>query len=394
MRMPSQRDRFGLSLAATGFLVASLFTYADAALAATPVSGDFGPANGAQIAWDFAPVGPGVSAGGTVEFVCAPVYCDPFTLNLTLPAPDATFYVDHKATLTITYTWTSAQPDDMDVFAFSPDGTESGPGSPDDPSTGNGLEILPISNPASGAWTIESHVGITPVPTTAHGVAKLTWQSIPPVTPPTLSGNSPHFLDDSPSVHYQSADVLGRQNAAEPSLGTDWKTGAAMYMAGTQVSKITFDAAGHATWKDVTPLKETIVNEDAILFTDHARAAAATTNRTFITGLLVATSNADYSDNDGTTWVPATVPVPHSPDHESVGAGPYALPKPASAANNPYPNAVYYCSQNTLQSPSGGAFCGRSDNGGFTYQPRVLVFGPTSTCGSIHGHIKVAPDGT
>src|SRR5437868_683342 len=238
MRMPSQRGRFGLSLAATGLLVASLFTYADTALAATPVSGDLGPANGAQIAWDFAAVGPGVSSGGTVEFVCAPVYCDPFTLNLTLPAPDATFYVDHKATLTITYTWTSTQP-----------------------------------------------------------------------------------------------DVIGRENAAEPSVGTDWKTGAAMYMAGTQVSKITFDAAGHATWKDVTPLKETVVNEDAILFTDHARAAAATTNRTFITGLLVATSNADYSDNDGTAWVPATVPVPHSPDHESVGAGPYALPKPASAAN-------------------------------------------------------------
>src|SRR5438309_9712939 len=130
MRTPAPKGRLGLSLAATAFLIASLFTYADTAMAATPAAGDLGPANGAQLAWDFAPVGPGVSSGGTIEFVCAPVYCDSFALNVVLPAPDGQFYSNHTAHLTITYTWQSTAANDMDVFAFAPDGTESGPGTP------------------------------------------------------------------------------------------------------------------------------------------------------------------------------------------------------------------------------------------------------------------------
>src|SRR5204863_449149 len=82
-------------------------------------------------------------------------------VTVTLPEADQQFYLTHKATLTIDYTWTSAGPDDMDVFAFAPDGTESGPGSPDDVSTGDGVEILNISNPQSGVWTIESYVGVS-----------------------------------------------------------------------------------------------------------------------------------------------------------------------------------------------------------------------------------------
>src|SRR5713226_10771252 len=144
MRTPATIGRFGLSLAVTALLIASLFTYADSAAAATPASGDLGPASGAQLAWDFAPVGPGVSSGGTIEFVCAPVYCDSYQLTVALPQPDQQFYLTHKATLHIDYTWTSTGPDDMDVFAFAPDGTESGPGSPDDISTGPGEEVLSI----------------------------------------------------------------------------------------------------------------------------------------------------------------------------------------------------------------------------------------------------------
>src|SRR3954447_10712860 len=118
--------------------------------AATPASGTVGPANGSTTAWNFAAVGPGASSGGTVEFVCPPVTCDAYTLNVVLPAADTAFYTNHIATLTLTYTWTSTGPDDMDIFAFAPDGTESGPGSPDEQSTGAGKEVLAISNPASG----------------------------------------------------------------------------------------------------------------------------------------------------------------------------------------------------------------------------------------------------
>src|SRR5881409_3031331 len=64
--------------------------------------------------------------------------------------------------------------------------------------------------------------------------------------------------------------------------------------------------------------------------------------------------------------------------------GPYHAPAPP---HGPYPNAVYYCSQDLVT-----AFCLRSDDGGATYGPPVPTY--TSQCGGLHGHVKVAPDGT
>jgi hypothetical protein len=365
------------------------FALAGGGSAATPSEATIGPASGSSTAWDFAPVGPGVSLGGTIEFVCAPVYCDSFQLDVVLPQPDEQFYLTHKATLTVDYTWTSSGPDDMDVFAFAPDGTESGPGAPDDISTGPGEEVLNIANPSSGAWTILSHVGVTDESTPAHAVATLTYETIPAPPNPTLSGNAPHFADVSPPAGYQSTDVLERQNAGEPSLGVNWKSGNAMYMAGTQVSRVSFDdlvSPVKATWTDVTPPEQSSVNEDAILFTDSMN------GRTFTEGLLVAGSNGGTTADDGATWSPTTFPVPHGPDHETVGAGPYHVPAPLGAGSSGYPNAVYYCSQNILI--AAGAFCGRSDDGGLTYNPSTSVFGASTPCGSIHGHVKVGPDGT
>ena len=92
------------------------------------------------------------------------------------------------------------------------------------------------------------------------------------------------------------------------------------------------------------------------------------------------------------TWSPITFPVPHGPDHETVGAGPYHVPAPLGAGSSGYPNAVYYCSQN-IESLA-GAFCGRSDNGGVTYNVSTHLLGAGTPCGSITGHVKVAPDGT
>src|SRR5438105_15585120 len=102
-----------------------------------------------------------------------------------------------------------------------------------------------------------------------------------------------------------------------------------MYMAGTQISRITFNDTASppaATWTDVTPPQQGVVNEDAILFTDHQ------TNRTIATGPLVAGPNATYSDDAGATWKPGTFPLPHSPDHETVPSWPYAAPSPTTAA--------------------------------------------------------------
>jgi hypothetical protein len=382
------RDRVsrGAVVAALVAVAALLLVTAGSGTAATPSAGVIGPSSGSSTSWDFAAVGPGVSSGGTIEFLCAPVYCDSYQLALSLPEADQEFYLTHKATLHIDYTWSSSGPDDMDVFAFAPDGTESGPGTPDNVSTGAGEEVLDISNPASGVWTIESHVGVTDEPTVAHATATLTYEDVAAPPNPTLSGTAPRFADVSPPSGYQTTDVLRRQNAGEPSLGLDWKTGNAMYMAGTQISRISFDSSGKATWTDVTPPQQSIVNEDAILFTDPV------IGRTFTEGLLVAGSNGGTTPDDGTTWSPMTFPEPHGPDHETVGAGPYHPPAPLTAGSNGYPNAVYYCSQDIEQ--AAGAFCGRSDTAGLTFNPSIQVFGATSPCGAIHGHVKIGPDGT
>src|SRR3979411_928159 len=80
------------------------------------------------------------------------------------------------------------------------------------------------------------------------------------------------------------------------------------------------------------------------------------------------------------------------PDHETLGGGPYAGTPPATAS---YPatgtkNAIYYCSQNIAAE----AQCSRSDDGGKTFGASVPIFTPSQCPGGIHGHVKVAPDGT
>src|SRR5207253_821813 len=74
-------------------------------------------------------------------------------------------------------------------------------------------------------------------------------------------------------------------------------------------------------------------------------------------------------------------------DHQSVGFGPYAAPLTRDPNGLLYPNAVYYCSQDLV-----AALCARSDDGGLTFTPAVPIY--TDQCGGLHGHVKVAPDGT
>ena len=57
-------------------------------------------------------------------------------------------------------------------------------------------------------------------------------------------------------------------------------------------------------------------------------------------------------------------------------------------ATNLYPRAVYYCSQDIAT-----AFCAASHDGGTTFGPGVPTYNLLD-CGGLHGHVKVAPDGT
>ena len=67
------------------------------------------------------------------------------------------------------------------------------------------------------------------------------------------------------------------------------------------------------------------------------------------------------------------------------------MPNPLITPQN-HGEAVYYCAQDIV----GPAQCQRSDTLGISYGPGVTAYngGVTTTCGGLHGHVHVAPNGT
>jgi hypothetical protein len=151
-----------------------------------------------------------------------------------------------------------------------------------------------------------------------------------------------------------------------------------------------------ATWEDQrSPFAR--LSLDPILFTDDSHFGGP--NRTFSSQLNGVTSELSYTNDDGDTWIPTQGSgQPAGVDHQTVGGGPYASPAPL--ARTSYPHAIYYCSQDIAT-----AFCSRSDDGGLTFGAGIPIYffttvngverpiGP-GTCGGLHGHVRVSPDGT
>jgi hypothetical protein len=185
-------------------------------------------------------------------------------------------------------------------------------------------------------------------------------------------------------------------DAGEPSIGASWTTGRVLYQSGLTTFRVTFNdscaASPSALWEDKTPASSQ-ESLDPIMFTDHGyNILIPDANRTIVSHLLGTTSLSSFSDNDGDTWTPDEGgSLMSGEDHQTVGAGPYheiAPGVPFPKAPGSYPHAVYYCSQENA-----GASCARSDDGGRTYGPAVPIYNLTQ-CGNLHGHVKVAPDGT
>lgn len=171
-------------------------------------------------------------------------------------------------------------------------------------------------------------------------------------------------------------------SAGEPSIGVNWKTGAAFLQAGTQTAKVVFDSAGEPTWSRVTSSTTGITTFDPIAASDN------TTGRVFVSQLVLAGSLMAYTDNDGASWsMSQGSGIPAGVDHQTVGAGPYP-PEGGAGPLTTYPNAVYYCSQDI-----GTAMCARSDTGGLTFGAGVPTY-TLAQCAGLHGHVRVSPDGT
>src|SRR4029077_4516367 len=157
------------------------------------------------------------------------------------------------------------------------------------------------------------------------------------------------------------------------------------------------------TWTNTAFVAQQTTTLDAIGFTEDFNSAQlgnatytpgnpATPGRTFHGQLTAGDSNMSFTDDDGATHIQTQGGgVPQGPDHETVGGGPYnPNSTPPPPPNAVYANAIYYCTQNIAPE----AECSRSDDGGLTFGPGVPIYNPQPCVGSIHGHVKVARDGT
>lgn len=176
--------------------------------------------------------------------------------------------------------------------------------------------------------------------------------------------------------------VGAAKDAGEPSIGASWKTGAVFLQAGFETAKVTLGPGGSSRWEDMAPLQTSLVSLDPIGFLDSA------TGRLFASQLTLVGSATAYSDDDGRTWQTSQGGgLPAGVDHQTIGGGPYP-PESGVRPTTSYKHAVYYCSQDIVT-----AFCARSDTGGLTFGAGVPMY-TLATCGGLHGHVKVAPDGT
>ena len=176
-------------------------------------------------------------------------------------------------------------------------------------------------------------------------------------------------------------------SAGEPSIGVDGRTGAVLYIAGTETLKVTFnDAASPATaaWQNVSATQTSLITFDPILYTDRVL------GRTFVSQLLPTSfSLMAYSDDDGATWNPSQGGgIAAGVDHQTIGGGPFHRGGLLGSLPQLYPHAIYYCSQNIAL-----ASCAVSLTGGSTFGPAVPIYNLTQ-CDGLHVHVKVAPDGT
>jgi len=187
---------------------------------------------------------------------------------------------------------------------------------------------------------------------------------------------TPEFVNSAAPAGIDQGAFANVGFAGEPSLGTDWKTGAALYQASNSTYKLTFDntaATPAVSWSDVSS-PFSLFNVDPILATNSA------TGTTIAGGDDGPCAVMSITHDDGASWLP-TVPCPMTADHPTVGIG------TPSAGSPTLGNEIgYFCQQTTVDE------CSHSIDGGTTWSPGVTD--PNLTCLSLHGHVKIGPDGT
>ena len=353
--------------------------------AASPSSGTISAASG-PLSYTAGPfiVANESGQGGVLTPVCQPntALCDEFTLTVNANSVAAT------KKLLIQVQWPTSTAD-FDLYVLQGSTTVASSHASSDP------ETVFLNIPANGTVYTIRVIPTTPLGDSITGTIALV---DPPATTQTGSGFAPRYQN------YAASEGLG-DNAGEPSIGVDWNPnvaslkhdkvntgGVAFFQSGPNTLRANFDDCSSPAkdqWDDVsTPFVQQAALSDPIGFVDRQ------TGRVFSLDLIGGQGNSlmAFSDDDGNSYTPGQGGgAPAGPDHETLGGGPYnPNASPAPPPHPLYPNAVYYASQNIVAE----AEVSRSDDGGLTFGPSVLLFNPTQCTGGIHGHVKVAPDGT
>ncbi|MGH8371927.1 MAG: PKD domain-containing protein [Gammaproteobacteria bacterium] len=321
--------------------------------------------------------------------------CDDYALTVSLPSNYATTYPNKLIQFKMSWTDTGAGTSDYDlyVYAGTVTNTDGSQAALTQSASGANPEVATL-RVFNGTKTFTLKV----VPYTPSGETVNVQVSL--VDGPASSGGSTGFGGATPTApgvpRYQNFmppnGSAANGGSGEFSIGFDPKTQNILTLSDLDTFRVTpperrnpsLPESGPALWTNVSPSIVSVSTLDPILFTDQ------TTGRTFES---MQTTGAEvlfgYTDDDGATWIQASAAPPNGGiDHETVGAGPY--PAPLAGLNAVYPNAVYYCSQALFPD-----FCQRSDDGGVSFAPGTPAdTGLTTACGGLHGHVKVAPDGT
>jgi hypothetical protein len=350
----------GFSIALLLSLFTSLIVFS--AQAANPSGGTLTETSGPRTYT----AGPFVVANVTAtagEVICtSSVDCDDYALTVTVPA---SYESTHNVRVKIE--WPTAVAD-FDLYVLDASGAVvAQAASTSDPE----VAILPA---VSASYTVRV-VPFAPLGESFTGTISL---DAKPSQPEPGEGPAPTYQNYTPPSSLRLSN-----DAGEPSIGANWKTGKVMFQSYTATYRVSFDdtaSPATARWEDKSA-PTSVTSFDPILFTDPQ------TGRTIVSQLLPSKASlSSFTDDDGETWTPSQgAGVNSGVDHQTVGGGPYA---PGGGSLNNYPNAVYYCSQDIA-----AAYCAFSRDGGMTYGPAVPLYDITQ-CGGLHGHVKVAPDGT
>ena len=416
IKLSSRKFRTRIILALLACLTVAALVATMRSSAATPSSGTLTDVSG-PLFYDAGPFNvanptPVIELDSGPECNGSAQPCDNFALTVTLPS--GYHAANPNAVVKVTLSWvdTGSGASDYDLYIFKGTvGNTSGSKQADYQSASSANpEVATISPLADGSQKFSVKVvPFTPTNEIVHVKIELLAGSSVPIPSPGLSGSGPGVPR---FFNYVSPNGIA-DSVGEPSIGSNWKSektfsnslnasipngGATLLFGGFSPSlwRNTFDdcsSPAAVLWesKPLLTANTPRVFGDPILFTDHQ------TGRTFVSqleGLTPAGSTTDITDNDGDSFTPSEgSSLPSDVDHQTIGGGPYrsdltAIPPVVPPPHPTYLNAVYYCSQSVAD-----ARCGRSDDGGLTFGPATVMY-TTLDCGGLHGHLKVAPDGT